>query len=109
VSKKFDVEILEFCLFANTEKQSHSWFISLDKKIDKKLIMKELDKELGELNDDYKTCRLHNLNPPNIEFIDVSKFYNYLEKIGKSGSQNKFPRVLNNEQAKNWISYLEEN
>jgi phenylacetate-coenzyme A ligase PaaK-like adenylate-forming protein len=109
VSKKFDVEILEFCLFANTEKQNHSWYISLDKKIDKKLMIKEIDKELGELNDDYKTCRLHNLNSPTIEFIDVSKFYNYLEKICKSGSQNKFPRVLNNEQAKNWISYLEEN
>ena len=66
----------------------------------------EIDKELGELNDDYKTCRKHNLNAPTIKVLSPDLFYNYLEKIGKSGAQNKFPRVLNNDQAKNWISFL---
>jgi len=100
------IEIPEFTIYANSEEQKHEWFIGSTAEIDAEELKAEIDKELGELNDDYKTCRKHNLNAPTIKVLSPDLFYNYLEKIGKSGAQNKFPRVLNNDQAKNWISFL---
>ena len=38
--------------------------------------------------------------------LPVKVFYDYLSFIGKSGSQNKFPRVLNKKQAKQWLKYI---
>ena len=76
--------------------------------MDKQFFIDEVDKEICALNDDYKTCRKHNLGHPTVEKLDPAVFYGFLEKIGKSGSQNKFPRVMNNQQANNWINYLKE-
>lgn len=106
ISNGLKIEIPEFTIYANSEEQKHEWFIGSTAEIDAEVLKAEIDKELGELNDDYKTCRKHNLNAPTIKVLSPDLFYNYLEKIGKSGAQNKFPRVLNNDQAKNWISFL---
>lgn len=106
VSQKLGVEVTEFCLFADTENQRHSWYIGTDDNFDKELFLKEVDAEISVLNDDYKTCRKHNLGDPTIEKFSPDVFYGFLEKIGKFGSQNKFPRVMNSQQANNWIAYL---
>ena len=106
VCKKLSIEITEFCLFADTDLQRHNWFFGTNSTIDKQVIMDEVDKEICDLNDDYKTCRKHNLNSPVITILEPTIFYSFLEKIGKSGSQNKFPRVMNHDQAKMWTDFL---
>ena len=106
VSEKLNVEVPEFCLYADLENQRHSWYIGSNSTFDSTLFIENLDKQLGEINDDYKSCRKYNLNNPTIEVIDPNQFYLFMEKIGKAGSQNKFPRVLNTSQSDNWISFL---
>lgn len=108
VCEKLKVEVTEFCLFADIANQRHLWFIGTKSEVDKQLFIDEVDKEICALNDDYKTCRKHNLGNPIVEKHDPAVFYGFLEKIGKAGSQNKFPRVMNNQQANNWINYLNE-
>jgi len=105
-SKKLNIEIIEFCLFADLENQRHNWFVGSSNTIDSKLLMDEIELEIEALNDDYKTCRVHNLAAPTLEVLDPSVFYSFLEKIGKSGSQNKFPRVMNKEQSIKWLDFL---
>lgn len=108
VSKKLSIEISEFCLFANEEELLHSWFIGTESDIDKKTVISLIDQELCSLNDDYTSSRKHNLNSPVVEIYHPDVFYQFLEKIGKSGSQNKFPRVMNKNQANNWLKFLKE-
>jgi phenylacetate-coenzyme A ligase PaaK-like adenylate-forming protein len=103
---KLDIEASEYCLCVNEEQQRHDWFIGTNSKMDKQLIIDEVDQQLRKINDDYNTCRKHNLGDPTIQIIEEETFYAYLEKIGKSGSQNKFPRVMNSEQTKNWFDFL---
>jgi hypothetical protein len=64
-----------------------------------------IDKRLCELNDDYAAVRKYSLNSPKIECIPVNRFYAYLDLIGKSGSQNKVPRVMNDTQSTQWLKF----
>jgi len=106
VSLELQVEIDEFCIHANIEKYAHKWYIGTQSTIKESEFIMKIDEKLQELNDDYKTCRKHNLNPPKLKVIPSNKFYEFLEMNGKMGSQNKFPRVLNQEQAKSWVNFV---
>ena len=104
---KFKVQFSEFTIYANIEKQCHSWFLGTSEEVAaSEEVMHYLDQCLCELNDDYKSARKYSLNEPLIEIMKPEIFYDYMESIGKMGSQNKMPRVLNTEQAKQWLDYL---
>ena len=109
VGKKLNLEIDEFCIVADTENCTHKWYIGTNSKVDKTEIMEVIDEKLQLLNDDYKTCRAHNLKNPSIKILSTDLFYAFLERNGKTGSQNKFPRVLSQEQGKNWLNFLKKN
>jgi phenylacetate-coenzyme A ligase PaaK-like adenylate-forming protein len=106
INNHLGVDLLEFCIVIDEKKARHCWYIGSNTIQDKFTYLVELDEELMRINDDYKTCRKYNLSHPKIEILDPSVFYKFLEKIGKSGSQHKFPRVLNKSQAKKWTSFL---
>lgn len=106
VSKELSIEIPEYCIYADADNQLHSWFLGIDREIDKELILNKLDAYLKELNDDYAYCRNYNLGKPTLEIHPVQKFYDFLDSIGKSGAQNKFPRVLNSHQSKQWLTFI---
>ncbi len=108
VCEKLAIEIPEFCIYADVEKQRHNWYIGTSSAIDGKQLMKEIDDQISRLNDDYHTCRKNNLNDPVIHVLEPNVFYSFMDKIGKAGSQNKFPRVLNNQQAEKWLKFLNE-
>ena len=105
--EELNVSIPEFCLFADTEIQNHSWFFGTESEIDGELVMKTVDKYLCELNDDYKSVRKYNtLKNPKVTCINTQDFYQYMEEKGKLGSQNKFPRVMTENQANDWMEFL---
>ncbi|MBI1835899.1 MAG: GH3 auxin-responsive promoter family protein [Flavobacteriia bacterium] len=106
-AETLNIEIPEFCIYADVENQRHAWYIGTSNQIDENHLIQTIDHTLSELNDDYRSCRKYNLNNPIIQIVPVSKFYGFMEKIGKAGSQNKFPRVLNENQASNWIEFIE--
>lgn len=99
-------EIREFSLFADNENQRHSWFIGTDDVLDSSEIINMIDNELCLLNDDYASVRKYNLEKPTLKIIPIKTFYEFMESIGKFGSQNKIPRVMNLDQSKKWLGFL---
>jgi hypothetical protein len=106
--KELGMEFMEFCLFAHEEELRHYWFIGSDESMDASVAMKKIDQNISELNDDYASSRKYNLKDPVLTFIPTKVFYGFLESIGKLGAQNKFPRVLNPDQTKLWLTFLKQ-
>jgi hypothetical protein len=107
-AEKMKIEISEFCIYPETEHQRHSWFIGVTGKVDNKKLLGNIDKKLKELNDDYASARKYTLKDPEITLLQPEHFYGFMDSIGKSGSQNKFPRVMNTKQSQLWLNYLKE-
>lgn len=85
---------------------AHHWYIGVENAVDAKNISQELDKTLKELNDDYATERTAALKEVIVTVLPNKVFYDYMDYLGKSGGQNKFPRVLKNDKLEQWESFV---
>jgi len=109
VGKEFNLQFSEFTIYADIENQCHSWFLgTLNNDLSPDVVTEYLDEVLCSLNDDYKSARKYSLGKPKIKIISPETFYGYMQSVGKIGSQNKMPRVLNTDQAKLWLKYVNE-
>jgi phenylacetate-coenzyme A ligase PaaK-like adenylate-forming protein len=106
VCEKEGIEISEFSLFADTDNQRHMWFIGTRDNVDPQYLMDQIDHELKVINDDYAAVRKFTLKQPTINVLPVDVFYEFMYSIGKAGSQNKVPRVMNVQQAEKWQKFL---
>jgi hypothetical protein len=106
VARAKNIEITEFCLFADTDHQRHSWFFGTNNQLAASELISAVDKELGLLNDDYLAVRKHTLKTPVAQILPVETFYAFMESIGKAGAQNKVPRVMNVGQTEKWLAFL---
>ncbi len=110
VAQDLNVEIKEFSvagipfgsLFA------HKWYIGVNASVDKNVVRDKLDDHLKTLNDDYRVERIAALKDVLVEVLPTSLFYEYMELKGKSGGQNKFPRVMKNKQLADWEDFLKQ-
>lgn len=109
VDKELGLHLSEYTLFADEDGQCHRWFLGLNEAPIQAEIIQALDESLCALNDDYAYVRKYNLNPPQLTLIPNELFYQFLESLGKLGAQNKMPRVLNKEQASQWMVFLNAN
>ncbi len=108
-SEHLNIHIPEFCLFADTDKQCHRWYFGTDENLMADQIMKSVDDFLQKANDDYRSVRNYKtLNDPIAMTLPTQQFYEFMEAKGKLGSQNKFPRVMNQHQSKEWRLFLGE-
>jgi hypothetical protein len=94
--------IAEGSLFA------HKWYIGLENPVNPDTVRQVLDRHLCALNDDYAVERSHALKNIYIELLPPEVFYKWMEKQGKIGSQNKFPRVLKGQRLADWESFVEQ-
>ncbi|MBM3178216.1 MAG: GH3 auxin-responsive promoter family protein [Bacteroidetes bacterium] len=108
VSEELNISILEFTVAGIPHKTlfAHHWFIGCDDRVDKQTLRDRLDHHLQELNDDYAVERIAALKDVKVDVLPTSVFYGYLDSKGKSGGQNKFPRVVKNAQFDDWKKYL---
>jgi hypothetical protein len=110
ISENFNLPINEFtvCGIQSGSLFGHHWYIGIDNKnnISNEKITQQLDKALKELNDDYAVERNHALKEVRVTTLPSEYFYQWMEKKGKLGAQHKFPRVLNQEQMKEWNTFL---
>ena len=79
-------------------KGAHQWIIEFEKlpqNVDE--FADILDKSLQELNSDYEAKRYKNLTLERLYLIVAPKdtFYKWMKKRGKTGGQNKIPRLSN--------------
>ena len=106
VANEKNIDITEFCLYADEEKLQHEWFFGTSQPIDAKELVLAVDQALNLLNDDYLGVRKHTLKEPNALILPVETFYKFMDSMGKLGAQNKVPRVMNAEQTKKWLAFL---
>lgn len=103
----FDITTEEFCVVSKENKHYHHWYIGSNQAvIDTDKYASLLNVNLEEVNDDYRDQRRYNLGAPKVTFLPLQKFYEFMESTGKSGGQNKFPRVLSSDQASEWEAFL---
>lgn len=108
VSNELNIDIKEFTVagIPNDTLFAHHWYIGTDQAVDALLLKERLDHFLKELNDDYATERSAALKDVYVDVLPVKTFYGWMESMGKSGGQNKFPRVLKNVQLEKWQKFL---
>jgi hypothetical protein len=108
VSAELNIDIKEFAV-AGIPFQSmfaHEWWIGTDNSVDPKLLKEKLDSCLKMLNDDYRVERIAALKDLIVNVLPANTFYAWMESKGKTGSQNKFPRVLRNGTLDGWKEFI---
>ena len=100
----------EFTISVDLVAQCHHFYFESDQKnSDADKLIKQIDRELSKINDDYKSARKYTLNDPKITIVPSGTIYKYMSFLGKEGGQNKMPRVLNEKQSQQWHSFLNDN
>ena len=87
--------------FEGKESGGHEWVIEFERApTDIEKFTYFLDKKMRELNSDYDAKRYKDmaLKTPKIHIAPVGTFYNWMQKRGKLGGQNKVPRLSNDRE-----------
>jgi hypothetical protein len=109
-SEAFNIDVREFTVIGEPHGSlfAHRWFIGTDDPVDAAQLRNKIDQSLKELNDDYGVERANALKDVHLHVLSPSQFLQWMEKNGKVGGQNKFPRVLKGQKANEWKAYLAE-
>lgn len=110
VQDRFNVSIPEFAVagIKSGTLFGHHWYFACDEPVDAQAVIKAIDENLKTLNDDYRVERAHALSDITGEVLPLSFFHKYMEKKGKIGGQNKFPRVLKKHQLEDFENLITE-
>ena len=108
VSEELDIRINEFCVsgIKHGTLFAHKWYVGTDDPVDTAQLRQSLDEKLRILNDDYRVERNSALKDIFIEVLPHRVFLKWMEKQGKIGAQNKFPRVMKNHVFEDWERFL---
>lgn len=110
VTEEMNVSIPEFAVAGVPSGTlfGHKWFLGAEstEEVDAEKLIARLDEKLKELNDDYKVERSAALARVYGDVLPVEVFYDFMKTKGKVGGQNKFPRVLKNNQLEDWENFL---
>jgi hypothetical protein len=86
---------------------AHKWYLGADSPIDPELAAHQIDENLKVLNDDYRVERIAAIKDVIVKVLPSKAFYDWMEKQGKLGAQNKFPRVIKNQQLEAWEDHIQ--
>ncbi|GAB3338987.1 GH3 auxin-responsive promoter family protein [Larkinella ripae] len=108
IQQHFDVEIKEFVVAAIRKDGEYinKWFIGSDRTVDNQQLAVLLDQELCETNKNYKVARSKSLKGVEAEVVPVEKFYRWSEEFKKLGGQTKIPRVMKEEDFREFEQYI---
>ncbi len=88
----------------------HHWFLGFEQgKVPSAVerIANLIDVALCGLNDDYQTERRDNLlKKVKVECLPTACFWEWMKATGRYGGQSKFPRVLSDQQFKDWQYFI---
>ncbi|MDA0193841.1 MAG: GH3 auxin-responsive promoter family protein [Bacteroidetes bacterium] len=110
VAEELNITINEFAVagIKNGTLWAHQWYVGTEERIDEQLLSLKIDERLKALNDDYRVERGAALTAVKVKILPNIIFYDWMKEHGKIGGQNKFPRVLKNENLLNWEVFLKE-
>jgi hypothetical protein len=108
VSNELNIDIKEFTVagIPHGTLFAHHWYIGTDQPANAETVKERLDQHLKALNDDYAVERSAALKEVSVNILPTKTFYAWMEAKGKSGGQNKFPRVLKNAQLEDWQAFI---
>jgi hypothetical protein len=109
VSEELNISIPEYTVVGFPYKNffAHKWYIATNDKVDAERLLKRIDKQLRDINDDYAVERDSALKEIFMEVLPEQKFMQFMEQKGKLGSQHKFPRVMKGKMLEEWNRFLE--
>jgi hypothetical protein len=84
------------------------WFIGTDKSIDAVAAATLIDQELSDNNKNYKVARSKALKGVEVKIIPTANFYKWSEEFKKLGGQTKIPRVMKEEDFKEFGAYIDQ-
>lgn len=105
---QLNIEVREFTV-AGIKHESmfaHKWYIGTDSQVDPQALRDVIDENLKVLNDDYRVERIAAIKEVFVQVLPTKVFYDWMKMKGKEGAQNKFPRVIKNQQIIDWEEYL---
>ncbi|HOI31501.1 MAG TPA: GH3 auxin-responsive promoter family protein, partial [Bacteroidales bacterium] len=104
LQEEFNLEICEFTVagIRHDSLFAHHWYLGIDSYIDPQVAIQKIDEYLKQLNDDYMVERTEAIKELFIDILPTQVFYDYMKKLGKEGSANKFPRVLKGQRLEDW-------
>jgi hypothetical protein len=110
VSQELNIKIKEFTVQGIKYESlfAHKWYIGTDDAVDTELLKTKIDEQLKVLNDDYATERTAALKEVIVEVHPSKAFIGWLEKQGRVGASNKFPRVMKGLRAADWEEFLKQ-
>ena len=108
VANELNIDVREFTVAGIPYETTfaHQWFVGTDDPVDTELLCHRLDEKLKSLNDDYAIERRHALRQVMVRVLPVRDFYDWMASRGKTGGQNKFPRVIRGKLLENWEAFL---
>ena len=106
VCEELNTPVFDYTVIAMNTEQIHHWYIETSSHLNPNDIIESLDNKLKVLNDDYDYVRKNALKKPLVKVVAMGTFYEFLKSKNKLGAQNKMPRVLNKEQQKDWLNFL---
>lgn len=111
LQEELNISVCEFTVtgFRHGNMFAHRWYLGTDDPLDAKLAAAKIDEYLCQLNDDYMVERTEAITDVFLEVLPTRVFYDYMKKLGKEGSANKFPRVLKGQRHEDWVNWLREN
>jgi hypothetical protein len=106
------INVKEFTVAAilENDQYQHRWYLGTDDTShhDEKQIADMLDKTLKELNKNYAVARTKALKSIETRIIPASVFQIWAEETKQKGGQVKVPRVMPEEDFREWESYVKE-
>ncbi len=107
---ELEMQIPEFMIagIRSDNRFIHHWYVGTSRKIDAEDLREVLDRNLKEVNDDYKSER-EGVLEIELEVIPVEKFYQWQMKhpSRKEGvGQTKIPRILDEDRHTQWKDFL---
>lgn len=110
LQEEYNIDIREFTVAGVRHNNlfAHRWFLGTDNNIDPVLAAAKIDEYLCLLNDDYMVERMEAIKEVFVTILPTKAFYEYMKKLGKEGSANKFPRVLKGQRLEEWEAFLKE-
>ncbi|HLT08568.1 MAG TPA: GH3 auxin-responsive promoter family protein [Cyclobacteriaceae bacterium] len=109
VQEHFNLIIPEYTVAAVQEagEYMHHWYFGVEEgQASEEEVARHLDEYLQQHNKNYKVARNKALKKVKVSMVPANCFYDYNEKQKKKGGQVKFPRVMKEQDFRDWEDFL---